>query len=205
MRLSRRSAPFDSDQFIYELKIDGFRALAHLQDGRGELISRNGNVFRGFADLAGWLAAHFRVESAVLDGEIACVDDAGRSVFNDLLFRRRECVFFAFDLLFLNGDDLRALPLIERKARLRKLLRRKRSRVLYVDHIEVRGREFFEKVCELDLEGIVAKRRQSPYRATEKPSPHWVKIKNPKYSQAEGREELFNPKPAEVEALNVTK
>src|SRR5213594_150548 len=74
MRLSRRTEPFDSDQFIYELKIDGFRALACLQDRRGELVSRNGNVFRGFADLADWLAQHVRVENAVLDGEIACVD-----------------------------------------------------------------------------------------------------------------------------------
>ena len=64
-------------------------------------------------------------------------------------------MFFAFDLLFLNGEDLRALPLIERKARLKRLLRRKRAPVLYVDHIEARGGQFFEKVCELDLEGIV--------------------------------------------------
>jgi bifunctional non-homologous end joining protein LigD len=60
-------------------------------------------------------------------------------VFNDLLFRQRECVFFAFDLLFLNGEDLRGLPLIERKARLKRLLHRRRSRVLYVDHVEARG------------------------------------------------------------------
>jgi len=67
--------------------------------------------------------------------------------------------------------------------------------VLYVDHIEARGRQFFEKVCELDLEGIVAKRRSAAYRATEKPSPHWIKIKNPRYSQAEGSDELFNSQP----------
>jgi bifunctional non-homologous end joining protein LigD len=206
MRLSRRPKPFDSDDYVFELKIDGFRSLAYVENGKCDLVSRNGNTFRNFKDLAQWIGGNLRIESAVLDGEIACVDDAGRSVFNDLLFRRRECVFFAFDLLFLNGDDLRGLPLIERKARLKRLLlRRKRSRVLYVDHIEVRGREFFEKVCNMDLEGIVAKRRQSQYRATEKPSPLWVKIKNPRYSQAEGRDELFNPKPAEVEALNVTK
>ena len=180
MRLSRRPKPFDSDDFIFELKIDGFRSLAYIENGPCDLVSRNGNTFRNFKDLALWLGQNLRVENAVLDGEIACVDEAGRSVFNDLLFRRRECVFFAFDLLFLNGEDLRALPLIERKARLKKLLRRKRSRVLYVDHIEARGRQFFEKVCELDLEGIVAKGKQSQYRATEKPSPHWVKIKNPK-------------------------
>jgi bifunctional non-homologous end joining protein LigD len=115
---------------------------------------------------------------------------AGR--FNDLLFRRRECVFFAFDLLFLNGEDLRMLPLIERKARLKRLLRRKRSLVLYLDHIDGSGHRLFEKVCEMDLEGIVAKRKDSQYRATEKPSRYWIKIKNATYSQAEGRAELFD-------------
>jgi bifunctional non-homologous end joining protein LigD len=71
IRLSRRFEPFDSDQFIFELKIDGFGALAYIEAGKGELISRNGNVFRGFADLAAWIAEHLRVETAVLDGEIA--------------------------------------------------------------------------------------------------------------------------------------
>lgn len=70
LRLSRRAEPFDSDLFIYELKIDGFRALAHILAGKGELISRNGNTFYGFAELATWIAEHLRVESAVLDGEI---------------------------------------------------------------------------------------------------------------------------------------
>jgi ATP-dependent DNA ligase len=59
VRLSRRSEPFDSDQFIYELKIDGFRALAHIQNRQGELVSRNGNTFRGFAELATWIANTF--------------------------------------------------------------------------------------------------------------------------------------------------
>src|SRR5262245_23438944 len=98
MRLSRRSEPFDSDQFVYELKIDDFRSLAHIEDGKGELVSRNGNTFRGFADLADWIAEHLRVESAVLDGEIACVNENGRPMFRDLLFRKRQCVFIAFDL-----------------------------------------------------------------------------------------------------------
>jgi bifunctional non-homologous end joining protein LigD len=100
-------------------------------------------------------------------------------------------VFFAFDLLHLNGEDLRGLPLIQRKARLKRLLRRKRSRILYVDHIEKHGPRLFEKACGLDLEGIVAKWKDSLYRATEKPSPYWIKIKNRNYTQAEGREELF--------------
>jgi bifunctional non-homologous end joining protein LigD len=103
MRLSRRAEPFDSDQHIFELKIDGFPALAFIEAGKGELVSRNGNTFAGFAELAAWIAEHVPVESAILDGEIACVDDSGRPVFRDLLFSKRHCVFIAFDLLFLNG------------------------------------------------------------------------------------------------------
>jgi bifunctional non-homologous end joining protein LigD len=134
IRLSSCSAPFDSDQFIFELKVDGFRALAHIQSGDGELISRKGNVFRGFADLAAWIAEHPRV-----------VDETGRPVFRDLLFRRRQCVYIAFDLLYLNGKDLRTLPLIERKSMLKRLLSRKRSRILYLDHVESDGRLLFDQ------------------------------------------------------------
>jgi len=116
MRLSRRTEPFDSDDYIFELKIDGFRSLAYIENGQCDLVSRNGNTFRNFKDLAQWIGENLRVENAVIDGEVAGVEDSGRPVFNDLLFRRRECVFFTFDLLFLNGEDLRTLPLIDRKA-----------------------------------------------------------------------------------------
>jgi ATP-dependent DNA ligase len=100
---------------------------------------------------------------------------------------------FAFDLQHPNGEDLRALPLVERKARLRRLLRRKRSRILYVDHIEKHGQRFFDKVYALDLEGVVAKKKASLYRATEKSSRYWIKVKNRNHTQAEGREKLFDP------------
>src|SRR5215471_9554682 len=191
MRLSRRAEPFDSDQHIFELKIDGFRALAFIERGKAELVSRNGNTFHGFAELAGWIADHLRVESAVLDGEIACVDECGRPVFRDLLFHKRHCVFIAFDLLFLNEKDVRTLPLIERKAALKKLLTRKRSRILYLDHVEGDGRLLFEQIVQMDLEGIVCKQKNSPYKVTEKPSRYWIKVKNARYSQLEGREGLF--------------
>ena len=115
----------------------------------------------------------------------------GRPVFRDLLFRRRQCVYIAFDLLYLNGDDLRTLPLLERKAALRKLLRRKRSHILYLDHVEGDGRLLFKQIVAMDLEGIVSKRKDSPYKVTEKPSRYWIKVKNARYSQLEGREELF--------------
>jgi ATP-dependent DNA ligase len=77
------------------------------------------------------------------------------------------------------------------------LRRRKRSRIVYVDHMETHGQRLFEKVCDLDLEGIVAKRKTSLYRATERPSPYWIKIKNPSY-QTEGRDELFERSNATV-------
>jgi bifunctional non-homologous end joining protein LigD len=191
MRLSRRSEPFDSELFIYELKIDGFRALAHIHTGQGELVSRNGNTFRAFAELADWISKHLRVESAVLDGEICCLDDDGRPNFRDLLFRQQPAIFIAFDLLYLNGKDLRPLPLIKRKAKLKKLIRRKRARMFYLDHVESDGCLLFEQVRKMDLEGIVCKRKDSPYKVTDKPSRHWIEVKNARYSQVEGREELF--------------
>jgi bifunctional non-homologous end joining protein LigD len=182
MRLMHHTEPFDSDHHIFELKVDGFRALAHIDGGQAQLISRNGNVFRGFVDLAASIAKHLRVDSAVLDGEIACVDHAGRPIFRDLLFRRGPCVFVAFDLLFLNGRDLRMRPLIERKAILKTLLHRRRARVLYLDHVLGDGRLLFEQIVEMDLEGIVCKRKDSPYKVTDKPSRHWIEINNPRYT-----------------------
>jgi ATP-dependent DNA ligase len=78
------------------------------------------------------------------------VDDRGRPVFRDLLFSPRQCVFIAFDLLFVNGKDLRMLPLVERKTELKKLLRRKHSRIQYLDHVESDGRLLFEQIVAMD-------------------------------------------------------
>ena len=190
VRLSRRAQPFDSDDFIFEVKHDGFRALAFIEKGQCQFVSRNGNTFRRFTELSAWIGTRINVD-AVIDGELACVDEAGRSMFNDLLFNRGGCVFLAFDLLFLNGEDLRDLPLIERKRRLKRVVGRHEKGLLYVDHVERTGCALFHRACALDLEGIVAKRKTARYRATEKPCPDWIKIKNPEYSQKEGREELF--------------
>lgn len=191
VRLSRRAKPFNSSEFIFEIKHDGFRSLAYLEDGKCDLVSRNGNAFRKFGALADWLASSLRIESAVLDGEVACLDKHGRTIFTDLLFNRGACVLLAFDLLFLNGEDLRHVPLLQRKRRLKRLIGRRTEGILYVDHVEEQGCGLFDHACDLDLEGIVAKRKDAPYRATEKPSPHWIKIKNARYTQAEGRSELF--------------
>jgi bifunctional non-homologous end joining protein LigD len=91
----------------------------------------------------------------------------------------------------LDGEDLRSLPLLTRKARLQRLIgKRKGSRLLYLDHLEKNGSGLFAKACELDLEGIVAKWKAEAYIASDRRS-SWVKIKNPAYSQLERREQLF--------------
>ncbi len=187
MPLVRRAAPFSDPNWLFELKYDGFRALLFIDDGNARLISRNGNTFKSFQSLANEIAQRAKVRNAVLDGEIVCLDADGRPQFNDLLFRRREPAFIAFDCLWLNGEDQRYLPLTDRKLAVRKAARGM-SRVVCCDYIEERGEELFTLVCEQDLEGIVAKRKSDPYLAD---VAQWVKVKNPRYSQVIGRDELF--------------
>ena len=108
----------------------------------------------------------------------------------DLLRRRAPQQFLAFDVLWLNGRDLRALPLIERKRRLRKLIP-KSGPLLYADHVVRNGCALYAAAREQDLEGVVAKLKTGLYTPQETT---WVKIKNPRYSSAEGRGESFAPR-----------
>jgi bifunctional non-homologous end joining protein LigD len=157
MPLSRRPAPFDHPEWVFELKYDGFRSLAVIQNGHTQLISRNGNPFSSFADLCKGLTLPLGGKT-VLDGEIVCLDKRGRPQFRDLLFHRGEPCFFAFDLLMSDGKDLRTEKLTDRKQQLRRLiLKVPESRMRYVDHVEQHGTALFQRVCKMDLEGIVAK------------------------------------------------
>ncbi len=143
------------------------------------------------------------MRSAVLDGEIVCLAPDGRSVFNDLLFRRAEPFFCAFDVLWAAGEDLRYLPLYERKHRLRSIIKPQTSRLLYLDHIEERGEDFFQLACAHDLEGIVAKHRYSLY-LTDGYETSWIKLKNRAYSQMFGRDELFKRREERAEQMRTT-
>ena len=188
MPLSRRPAPFDHPEWIFELKYDGFRSLAIIHNGRTQLISGNGNPFNSFAGLCKGLTLPLAGKT-VLDGEIVCLDKRGRPQFRDLLFHRGEPCLFAFDLLMTDGKDLRTEKLTDRKQELRRLLSKiPPSRMRYADHVEQHGTALFQRVCEMDLEGIVAKHSLAPY-TTERTT--WFKIKNRNYSQMQGREELF--------------
>jgi bifunctional non-homologous end joining protein LigD len=112
---ARRAKPFDDPEWLFDLKYDGFRALCYLEQGGGRLISRNGNPMSRFERLSDQIAASLDVADAILDGEVIAADETGRPQFYDLLRQRRAPAYVAFDLLWLNGADLRPLPLSERR------------------------------------------------------------------------------------------
>ena len=186
MRL-RLVEPFDDPDYLFELKHDGFRAIAYFENGECRLVSRNLKNLR-FESLVHALSL-LPVKNAIIDGEIVCVDAQGVSRFKQLLSRKAEPVLYAFDLLWLDGNDLRGWPLISRKECLDEMLHSSPcERIIYAQHIEQHGKRFFEEICARDLEGVVAKRKQGVYKHD---GIGWLKIRNPTYSQAEGRHELL--------------
>src|SRR5436190_5046728 len=193
MPLLKRAAPFNDADWIFELKYDGFRALAVIEHGHAQLLSRNGHPFASFSALAESISDCLPNVRAVIDGEICSLDRRGRPQFKNLLFRRgNPPCFFAFDLLIHDGKDLRTERLMDRKQELRRLLARSpvTSPLRYTEYIDGCGMALFQRVCELDLEGIVAKQKFGPY-VTEREHSTWYKILNREYSQKDGREELF--------------
>lgn len=177
-----KSVPVGKD-WIYELKLDGFRGVLTIEKGKGKFTSKTAKPMPRFQPLADALTRALGVRDAILDGEIIVMGKEGPD-FYALFFRRGEPAFAAFDLLWLNGRDLREWPLWRRKKRLATLVAK--TPVAYVDHIE--DPALFAVTAKRDLEGIVAKRRGEPYGA----EAHWIKVKTPGYTQMEGRWELFD-------------
>src|ERR1044071_3411666 len=123
MQPSNFAKPFSDPKFLFEPKWDGFRALCYLDGERIRFISRRKNdLTKRFPELR---AIQVKAESAIIDGEITAIDEQGLPCFDELKKIRRSCaiVFYAFDLLALNGEDLRPLPLLKRKAALKRILR----------------------------------------------------------------------------------
>ena len=168
--------------FLHELKLDGYRVQAHLRDGRVTLYTRTG---LDWTKRFQWIAtdvAYLPAATAILDGEIISAEKDGRPNFGALqddLKRRRydRMVYYAFDLLHLDGFDTRPAPLIERKRALQTFLTEAQgsaSRVLYSEHFED-GAALYAQAAELGLEGIVSKRADAPYRSGR--GDHWHKTK----------------------------
>jgi len=185
---TRRAEPFDGAGWLFDCKYDGFRAVCYVQQGRGRFVSRNGHPMGRFDELGGELAALLDLDEAILDGEVIAADESGRPQFYDLLRGAQAPAYVAFDILWADGRDLRALPLSERRLHLLSLLPTRCTLLPETLSVVGRGCELFALMCAHDLEGIVAKRLADPYG----PRTRWLKIKNPGYSQAEGRAELFN-------------
>src|SRR5438552_10631819 len=144
MPLRRRKSAFNHSDFIFEVKWDGFRALAVIEHGRTQLISRNGHRFSSFADLEKLISAGLPDTRAVIDGEICSLDKNGRPQFKDLLFHRGNYpCFLAFDLLMTYGKDCRREHLLDRKQELRRVLSGSDARIQIVDYVDVYGYTLF--------------------------------------------------------------
>jgi bifunctional non-homologous end joining protein LigD len=177
---SLAKAPPRGPGWLHEIKHGGFRILAR-RDGAGvRLITRAGNDFAFRCPVAPAAVAALPPHSFLIDGEMIVTDETGLAVF-DLIRRRRhehQAVFVAFDLLELEGKDLRRLPIEDRKRMLSKLVRGPRPGLVCNEHYEGDGETVFQHACKLGCEGIVSKRLGSTYSAGR--SKYWVKVKNPK-------------------------
>lgn len=175
------STPPEGEDWLYELKYDGYRILAYLEGDGVRLVTRNGNDdtdrFQEVADsLLDWAAGR----AMVLDGEMAVTDAQGRTDFQALQSylkkpEGKNLTYIVFDLLALDGTDLRGRPLIERKETLEALMKDSPRNLYYSQHIRGNGKESFLAACKADLEGIVGKKADSVYGGTR--NGDWVKLK----------------------------
>ena len=161
MELIQQPTAFDHPDWLFEVKHDGFRAVAYIEDGSCRMVSRKDYQYTRFQDVANDLGK--LPHESILDGELVVLDDEGKTLFYDLMFGRGQVFFYAFDIMYLDGEDLTDLPLIERKQRLTGLSVDAPECMLYVDHIEEQGKDLYEMICQRDMEGIVAKPKISPY------------------------------------------
>ena len=181
-------APFSNPDGLFEPKWDGYRAICFLENGRVRFASKNRkSLTQRFPELQR-IPKSIKAETAILDGEIVALDKKGVPCFAGLRSGKvaNECaiVFYAFDLLNLNGDDLTEKPVVERKAILKRILpKQDTGRVRYTEHIVGDGERLFRELEKRKLEGMVAKRADSLYVGGRTRA--WLKIKT-----KAGREEM---------------
>jgi bifunctional non-homologous end joining protein LigD len=180
--------PFDGAEWLFEIKWDGYRAIAFIENGEVRLVSRNQNELTGRYPELKDMAKLIQAKTAILDGEVVALDEEGKASFS--LMQQRTgfhpgghraagnsdvpVLYYAFDLLYLDGYDWRRVPLEQRKRKLQTVVVVGNG-VRYSDHYEERGKALFEIARKKGLEGIVAKRRASCYE--ERRSSEWLKIK----------------------------
>lgn len=178
--------PFSDPEWIFEVKWDGIRALAEVKDGKSRLFSRAGRDVTAYYPELATLPDRLHVKQALIDGEIVVLDEKGSSSFERLQSRmnvarmsqavmdRTPVVYYAFDILYCDGVDLREAPLIERKQLLREVLDAQPP-FRYSDHVAEKGQELFELAAQQGAEGVVGKHAHSAYSSGRSSS--WVKLK----------------------------
>ena len=189
---SATPAPFTRAGWLFEPKYDGFRIIARNDNGRSRLTSRNGTDLTGaFPELAFELNG---LPEVILDGELVVLDDQGKPQFESLRRRARMtgrpgggaaaevAAIFAFDMLSFEGVDIRHLSLMERKSMLERALIGG-DRIRCVQHVEGEGEALYLAISEVELEGIVAKKGDSPYRSGR--TRDWLKVKTPRFKSIE--------------------
>ena len=177
--------PFNSKEWLFELKLDGYRAITEIKKRKILLYSRNGLLLgTRYPSIINALEK-INIE-AILDGEIVVLDDNGKPDFQKLqnyqVSDQYPLVYYVFDILFLQKNDLKKMPLLERKKILKKIFKRP-GVVRYCDHIENDGIDFFKKVIAASLEGIMAKKKDSLYTPGIR-TREWLKIKYHKSQEA---------------------
>ena len=176
---SPAKAPPSGRGWIHEIKHDGFRIMARRDSAGVRLITRAGNDFSSRFPFIAMAVAKLPVRSYLIDGEAIVCDENGLAVFD--LIRRHgtlaSAVHVAFDLLELDGKDLRRQPIEIRKHLLAKLLKGSHLSIVLNEHFEEDGAAVYRAACQLGCEGVVSKRLGSPYCSGR--SPNWVKVKNP--------------------------
>jgi bifunctional non-homologous end joining protein LigD len=168
---------------IVNCKWHGYRAVCYFSETIRFMSRRKNDLTKRFSELQ---AIQVKADSAIIDGEIVAIDDEGLPCFDELRKKRRSCavVFYAFDILALNGEDLRGLPLLKRKTTLKRILpRTKTSRIRFTDYVIGEGLALFAELDQRNLEGMVAKKLDSQYAGGR--TKDWLKIK----TQA-GKEEI---------------
>jgi bifunctional non-homologous end joining protein LigD len=166
--------------WLHELKLDGYRIQARKDGDKVQLLTRTGLDWTHRMKTIAALVGNLQAEKAILDGEVVVLAENGNTSFADLQAAFQEGVkkqlsYFVFDLLHLNGHNLRSLPLVERKALLATLLEDSGDFLRLSEHIETSGEVFFQKACELHVEGIISKRAASKYSSGR--GGDWLKLK----------------------------
>ncbi len=172
--------PPDGDEWIHEIKYDGYRMLCRIEDGACAMFSRNGKEWTAKFPTIAAAAARLAVRSAWIDGEVVAPDESGRTSFQALqnALSRPETTplaYYAFDLPYLDGYDLTDVPLVERKRVLQSLIGARTGLLRFSSHYAGNGPKVFGEACRIGVEGIVSKLADSPYRSTRSRS--WIKVK----------------------------